>query len=68
MNSTFIEKTKENEKFKRLRQALREFEFNPPTGFGKVLIEVDWKWDDIISVDVTTKNVPKKCENNNGLK
>lgn len=62
MNQLLIEKNKENEKYKELRQALRKFQYNPPTGFGKTLVEIDWKKDDIISVDVTTKNIPHKEE------
>lgn len=47
------------DKYKKLKEILKEFKFNPPTGFGRTLIEIDWQKDEIIMVDVTTKNHPK---------
>lgn len=50
------------EEKKKLVEVLRKLKFIPPTGHGKIKVELDIVKGDITMVEVTTKNLPESEE------
>jgi hypothetical protein len=45
-----------------LVRILKKLKYMPPTGHGKIHAEIDIRKDDILMIEVTTKNLPESEE------